>query len=78
MTDGEMIKVLKQLKRCNGRMKDLLNSLDEHPRGAELIEELNENGCGMLWDFLSIGYPYLVYPERWVWVGRYSLGFNRT
>ena len=65
MTDGKMLKIMAQLDRLACRAIVLMDSLENHPNGDALIEDLKENGCGYLWDFPEIARPHLVHPERW-------------
>jgi len=65
MTDGELIKLIRQISHWIDHTVELMDRLSEHSNGNALREALQENGLEYSVDCLGVAHDHLQVPGRW-------------
>ena len=77
MTDGELVRLCRQIQRHNLAIFDLIQQVEEsdHPNAAALAEDLWAQCWAPAWADHVVGH-YLLKPERWE-LGDYGIRSKR-
>ena len=79
MTDGEIVKIIRQIDRHNERINELCIRIEnsDHPHGEAIVEELRANGFDTAAWAVHIVRDLLISPENWE-VGCFGIRWIRS
>jgi len=78
LTDGQAVKIAREIRRLNDRIFDLAAKLHNHPNGEEMYEALFDNSCITPASAEAVISDHLSRPERWHLEHGMSLVFGRA